>query len=301
MTALNFRIATLNISGGEKTFEEFSHDTQQSRQEALTLLIRRLDADVLCLQEMSQYVDADGVCHSLMDTVNAAGGYRHAFFGETVSMMTHLQVKKDTMAKGIFSDWQNWSKGNAIHSRFPFSRLGDPEHAGQPRNIPLFQPSLYEGTRDTEPRNSILARIKNPPHPFIATLHLTTLKGERQRKAKRPTIEKSQLIRHEQIETFLELVQTHILEKHEPLILAGDFNASQSEFSMAHLMSPDTGFVRLVPENDGPSHAGTNQAIDHIFFYPRDRLIDYSCRMDTSDLSRRASDHLPVVADLQIA
>ena len=42
------------------------------------------------------------------------------------------------------------------------------------------------------------------------------------------------------------------------------------------------------------------EAIDHIFFFPRERLLNYSCRIETSDLSKRASDHLAVVADLQI-
>lgn len=300
MTPLDLRVATLNISGGEKTFEEFSHDTQHSRQEALQMLIGRLNADVLCLQEMSQYMDADGVTHSLLESVDRAGGYDYSYYGKTVSMETHLQVKKDIMVKGIFSDWWDWSKGNAIHSRYPFSRLGDPGRPGVPRNIPLYQPPAYHGNRDTEPRFALLARLKQPPHPFVATLHLTTLMGERKSRAKRHTIEKSHLIRQEQISQLLDLVKVHILETNEPLILSGDFNATSHEYGIFHLLESSAGFVRLVPENDGPTHPMMDKAIDHIFFYPKERLLSYTCQIDTSDLSRRASDHLPVVADLHI-
>jgi cell division protein ZapA (FtsZ GTPase activity inhibitor) len=63
MGILDLRVATLNISGGEKTFEEYSSGTQKSRQEALEMLIKRLDASILCLQEVSQYIDADGITH----------------------------------------------------------------------------------------------------------------------------------------------------------------------------------------------------------------------------------------------
>jgi len=300
VTTFDLRVGTLNISGGEKTFEEFPHDTQQARQEALEILIRRLDAGLLCLQEVSQYIDADGLNHSLMDQVNHAGKYVYSCYGETVSMETHMQVKKDVMVKGIFNDWWNWSKGNAIHSRVPFARLSDPYCPGVPRNIPLYQPLTYEGNRDTEPRYTLLTRLKTPPFPFVATLHLTTLVGERQPNSRPNKLEQSQLLRNQQIQRFLDLVREHILKPGEPLILAGDFNAVSDEYCLSQLLVSESGFVRLVPENESPSHAGSEQLIDHIFFFPRERLIDYHCWIESSNLSRRASDHLPVVANLQI-
>lgn len=300
MTTLDLRIATLNISGGEKTFEAFPHDTQRSRREALEMLVMRLKASVLCLQEVSQYIDADGVTHSLMDAINLAGEYQHAFYGKTVSMETHLQVKKDVMVKGIFNDWWNWSKGNAIHSQIPFARFSDTSLSGVPRNIPLYQPISYEGNRDTDPRYALLARLKEPPYPYVATLHLTTLVGEREPQAIPNKIEQSHLLRYQQIRRFLNLVRDHILHQDEPLILAGDFNATPEEFCISHLLEFENAFTRMVPENAGPTHTGTDQAIDHIFFYPQERLVDYHCRIDDGDLSKRTSDHLPVVADLQI-
>lgn len=300
MSVLSLRVATLNISGGEKTFEEFPHNTQLSRQEALEILVSRLNAEVLCLQEVSQYVDADGVTHSLIDRVNQSGKYDHYSYGKTLSMDTHMQVKKDIMVKGIFNDWWNWSKGNTIHSRIAFSRLSETSRSGVPRNIPLYQPNSYEGNRDTDPRFALLTRLKESPYPFIANLHLSTLVGERHPQALPSKIEQSHLLRSQQVRRFLDLVRVHVIMEGKPLILAGDFNATPDEFCIAQLLESESDFVRLVPENEGPSHTWSEKPIDHIFFYPQERLLSYTCRIDAGNLSRRASDHLPVVADLQI-
>jgi endonuclease/exonuclease/phosphatase family metal-dependent hydrolase len=301
LPSLDLRIATLNIGGGEKSFEEFPNATQKSRQEALAMVIRRLDATVLCLQEVSEFVDAEGLTHSLLDGVNKAGGYDYSFYGETLSMQTHMQVKKDVMVKGVFNDWWNWSKGNAIHSRIPFSRLSVPDRPGIPRNIPLYQPTTYEGTRDTDPRFALLTRLKEPPYPFIVTLHLSTLIGERGEGARPSKLKQAQSLRGQQINRLLDLVRVHILKANEPIILTGDFNAMADEPCMLTLLNEENGFVRLVPEIETPSHPKVSKPIDHIFFYPAERLLDYRSRVSEGDLSRRASDHLPVVADLKIS
>jgi endonuclease/exonuclease/phosphatase family metal-dependent hydrolase len=300
LSTLNLRVATLNIGGGEKTFEEFTHDTQQSRQKALQMLVSRLNADLFCMQEVTQYGDVDGIAHSLLDKISQAGNYPHAFFGKAISMETHMHVKKDVMVKGIFNDWWNWAMGNAILSRVPFARLSDSARAGVPRNVPIFRPLAYQGSRDTDPRYVLLARLKEAPFPYVATLHLTTLVGERPPDCLPKRDKKAQYMRLKQVNRFLDLVRAHILESHEPLILAGDFNATADENCLAHLLEANQGFVRLKPENDGPTHPDLDRAVDHIFFYPQARLVNYSCRIEASDLSRRASDHLPVVADLQI-
>lgn len=300
VTGLDLRAATLNISGGEKTFEEFPNDTQQSRKEALKILIKRLNASLICLQEVSQHIDADGFTISVMEDINHTGGYDYSFFGETLSMETHMQVKKDVMVKGIFKDWWNWSKGNSIHAKFPFARLGDPYSPGVPRNIPLFKPPSYEGTRDTEPRFAILSRLKVPPYPFVINLHLSTLVNERPPGSFPEIMEGSRNLRNQQVKRLLDMVRTYILDRGEPLILAGDFNATEDEYCISQLLESENKFMRLIPENEAPTHHAMEKPIDHIFFYPKERLISYSCRVEIGDLSRRASDHLPVVADLQI-
>ncbi len=300
MTLMHFCAATLNVSGGEKTFATTENTTPQSRKKALERLIKSLGADIMCFQEISQYIDADGVTHGLMNMIQNAGEFEHVFYGKTVSMETHMQVKKDVMVNGIFNDWWNWSKGNAIHSRIPFARLGSTNKNGVPRNIPLYQPRAYEGSRDTDPRYALLTRLKQPPFPFVATLHLTTLVGERPPHTLTHKVEESHLMRYRQIQRFLDLVREHVLEKQEPLILMGDFNATRDEFCIAHLLESEYGFVHLTPENDGPTHPKVSKAIDHIFFYPESRLVNVTCQIINSDLSKRASDHLPILAQLDI-
>jgi endonuclease/exonuclease/phosphatase family metal-dependent hydrolase len=293
-------VATLNVSGGEKTFEPFPHETRHSRQDAREMLIERMDADLLCLQEVSQHIDADGITHSMMEEISQAAGYDYSFYGQTLSMETHMQVKKDVMVRGIFNDWWDWSKGNAVLSRIPFSRLSDTSRPGVPRNIPLYQPPVYGGSRDTDPRFALLARINHAPFPYVATLHLTTLVEEQADPPSPKRITRAQDLRCKQIQRFMDLVGEHILQENCPLILAGDFNATPDEPCLADLLESQNGFVRLKPENEAPTHAALDVPIDHIFFYPQDRLVEYSCRIDAGDLSRRASDHLPVMADIRI-
>jgi len=208
-----------------------------------------------------------------------------------------MQVKKDVMVKGVFNDWWNWSKGNALLSRIPFSRLGDASRPGVPRNVPLYQPQAYEGTRDTDPRFALIARIKHAPFPFAATLHLTTLVGERASPSQPEIVQQAQKLRYDQIQRLLDLVRAHILQKGQPLILAGDFNAAQNELCLRDLLEKN-GFLRLNPKNEIPTHPDLPDPIDHIYFFPKERLLNYSCRIEAGDLSHRASDHLPVVADL---
>jgi endonuclease/exonuclease/phosphatase family metal-dependent hydrolase len=296
----DLRIATLNVSGGEKSFEEYPSATQKSRQEALILLLNRINAQVLCFQEASEFIDADGLRHSLVEQIRQTADYGYAFFGETLSMRDHMQIKKDIMVQGVFNDWQNWAKGNAILSKIPFSRLSDPNRQGTPYSIPLFKPLRYEGNRDTDPRHVILTRLQEPPYPFLATLHLTTLIGERSPNTLPGKGNQARGLRKEQIIRFLDLIKGYILQKNETLILTGDFNATAEEDCISQLLEDEVGFVHLIPENESPSHPKVTQPIDHIFFFPKERLVDYSCQIEVDDLSRRASDHLPVVADLKI-
>ena len=74
--------------------------TYQSRLEAMSLLVKQLDPTVLCLQEASQFVDADGVTHSLLDEIKEAGNYPSAYFGKIVSMETHLQCQERCDGQG---------------------------------------------------------------------------------------------------------------------------------------------------------------------------------------------------------
>lgn len=293
---MKIRVMTLNLGGGIKNFSGMEVPASH-KSEALQQLITEIRPDVLAVQELSQYVDADGISHNMLTRIRREGRFNHTFYGETLSMKTHMQVKKDVMVNGLFNDWYDWSKGNALFSRLSFSRLGNVHKDGSPRNIPIFEPLFYEGTRDTDPRYVILSRLKSAPFPFIVNLHLTTLVGERDENASLETINTAHAVRTEQMRRILALLEVHVLTPQLPLIMMGDFNAPEDEFAIKTLLEEENGFTRLVPANPMPTH-GSAGCVDHIFFYPRSRLLEYSCRVVSGDTAELASDHLPVVADL---
>jgi len=295
---LTLRIMTLNLGGGVKNFSGEPDETT-SKNEALLDLLFQLQPDVLCVQEIAQYTDAEGLKHSMVDLICNGGEYSFHCYGETLSMKHHMQVKKDLMVNGLFKDWWDWSKGNAVFSRLPFARLGDPTREGVPRNVPIFQPLRYEGTRDTDPRYVILTRLKRSPFPYLVNLHLTTLIGERGEAKEDAIVARAQQLRAEQISQVISLLSENILQKGLPLLLAGDFNANPDEPALQLGLEAEHGFVRLAPSNDIPTHPEAG-AVDHIYFFPGSRLLSYSCQVVASDLAHRISDHLPVLADVVI-
>ncbi|MGI6250225.1 MAG: endonuclease/exonuclease/phosphatase family protein [Anaerolineaceae bacterium] len=298
MPQLVLKVMTLNLGGGVKNFTG-SPVASAWKTDAILSLISDIQPDVLGVQEVAQYIDADGTMHSMVDQINAGSSFGNCFYGETLSMKKHLQIKKDLMIKGLFNDWYDWSKGNGLFSRIPFARLSDGKKDGSPRNVPLFQPLSYEGTRDTDPRFAILTRLKQEPYPFLINLHLTTLVGERSKNAWQEVVDAAVIARQQQIAKVLGLMEEHVLLKGLPFILMGDFNAEPQEYTLRGMLEEEKQFVRLVPEKaiDTHVHAGS---VDHIFFFPANRLIEYRCRVVNSETAHAVSDHLPVVADLII-
>ncbi len=295
---LKLRLMTLNLGGGIKNYRGTPKESCD-KSEAISLLINRIKPDVLGVQEIAQFLDGDGNMHSMTDRIRYDIQFSQAFYGETLSMKHHMQVKQALMVEGIFNDWWDWSKGNAIFSHLPFSRLGDPEKSGMPRNVPVFQPSRYEGTRDTDPRYVIITRLKAAPHPFILNLHLSTLVGERGENAWSETIEAAERARSRQILNMIGLIEKHVLIPGHPVVLMGDFNANPEEYTLRGHLVEDYDFVRLIPVNDIPTH-GDAGSVDHIYFAPAKRLLRYECRVVDDELARQVSDHLPVVADIEI-
>ncbi|MFZ3151577.1 MAG: endonuclease/exonuclease/phosphatase family protein [Anaerolineaceae bacterium] len=295
---LKLRIMTLNLGGGVKNFTGASTGAV-GKYAALIQLITEINPDVLAVQEIAQHVDADGIRHSMVDQIRLGGQFSYSFYGETLSMKKHMQVKKDLMVNGLFSDWWDWSKGNAIFSRLSFSRLGDCQHEGVPRNVPIYQPLVYEGSRDTDPRYVILTRIKQAPYPYLVNLHLTTLVGERGVNPWPEIVNTAKLTRAQQVAIILGMLEEHVLIPELPLILMGDFNADAEEYALKDILEEKRHFTRLVPENNLPTHASAGM-VDHFFFFPVSRLVSYQCRVVSDGLANQISDHLPVVADLVI-
>lgn len=294
---LKLRLMTLNLGGGIKSFS--GPEDSADKTEASLELIHKLNPDLLAVQEVAQYVNADGILHSMVARLASSVPFAHSFYGETLSTKHNMQLKQKAMIQAIFNDWWDWSKGNAFFSRLPFSQLSDSNRPGEPRNLPIFQPHRYEGTRDTDPRFVILTRLMVPPYPFVLNLHLTTLVGERGTNVQPKIVEKAQQIRAEQIQRILDLLEAHVLRPGLPLILLGDFNALQDEHALKKLLFKEHGFVRLIPDPDLATHP-TAGAVDHICFFPASRLLNYHAFVVDSELSHRVSDHLPVVADLSI-
>lgn len=290
---------TLNIGGGSKQYRNQADSMTPEKRQKMIELISKMQADILCVQEVAQYIDANGIQHSMVDYIRSAREYPYFLYGETLSMKRHMQVKKDKMVDGLFNDWWDWSKGNAVFSRYPFSRLGDETKEGTPRNVPIFQPLTYEGSRDTDPRYVILSRIKAAPFPFVVNVHLTTLVGERGPSAWADVIDAARLTRQQQLDRVLSLVQSHILELGLPLILMGDFNATPEEYTIKEYLEKEIGFVRLEPRNPIATHKVAGM-VDHIFFAPADRLVSYECWIEDQELAYEVSDHLPVVAEITI-
>lgn len=290
---------TLNLGGGIKNFSG-TLETNVNRSEALLTLIRQIKPDLLCVQEIAQYVDGDGIKHSMVDLIREGVHFSHAYYGETLSMKRHMQVRKDLMVEGLFKDWWDWSKGNAVFSRIPFARLGSEKRDGFPRNVPIFQPLTYEGTRDTDPRFAIIARVKRAPFPYLVNMHLTTLVGERGEAPQEKVIRSARELRAEQILRVMDLVEANILKAGLPLILTGDFNANPDEYALSGILEAEKGFTRLIPENPIPTHPFAGE-VDHFYISPTGVLREYRCKVIDTDLAHRSSDHLPVVADLVFA
>ena len=293
------RVMTLNLGGGIKNFSG-TLETNVNRSEALLALIHQIKPDLLCVQEIAQYVDGDGIKHSMVDLIREGAQFSHAYYGETLSMKRHMQVRKDLMVEGLFKDWWDWSKGNAVFSRIPFARLSSEKKDGFPRNVPIFQPLTYEGTRDTDPRFAIIARVKQAPFPYLVNMHLTTLVGERGEAPQEKIIQSARELRAEQILRVMDLVEANILKAGLPLILTGDLNANPDEDALSGILEAEKGFTRLVPENPIATHPFAGE-VDHFYISPTGTLREYRCKVIDNDLAHRSSDHLPVVADLAFA
>lgn len=297
--AAQFRLMTYNVRGGTRDPGAGAGRVRE--------VIRAISPDILAMQEVGEFQDADGVWRGgLREIAPDAESGQHGYFGPTVDMREHLQVQKSLFVHGIFNDWLDWRIGNALLSRWDFVRLGDPLKHGVPRNVSLYRAPLYLGNRDTEPRHVIVARVNRAPvYPFIVGVHLTTLVAEREQVGGPVPFpgkaEQAQLLRFGQARRLLELLKEHVLDAGEVVFLLGDFNAVASEACITSVLEGEAGFVRLVPK-DGTkfTHPEVGGPIDHIFVYPGDRLLEYECWIADDLAARGASDHLPVVADVRV-
>jgi len=83
-----------------------------------------------------------------------------------------------------------------------------------------------------------------------------------------------------------------------PMILMGDFNATADEYTLRDLLEQEHGILQLKPQDNIATHSHAG-AVDHIYFFPAKRLVEYKCYVVSTPLSHMISDHLPVVADIK--
>lgn len=309
-STITLRLMTYNIGGGRKSsFHEDATNLDQAIR-----VIREIAPDILAVQEAILRVDAEGVAHhSARQIAEGAGFGENYAFGATLSRREHMHAMKQLFVESVFHDEQDWIQGNALFSRWRLVRLSDPHLAGQAVNIPIFRPPVYEGNRDTDPRCALLARLDIPSlFPYVICTHFTTLVNERsahdpqtftpsERQFMLARHEEASLIRYRQAQMIVELLRKHVLEAGHTAILMGDLNALADEMCIADELVEKGGFVHLDPENkDISTHPKTTGAVDHIFIYPRHRLIEYSCRILNVPGLEAVSDHLPVLADVTL-
>jgi endonuclease/exonuclease/phosphatase family metal-dependent hydrolase len=285
------KLMTYNLGGGRKNLGSNFSD--------ILRVIKKENPDILAIQEGGKWKlldkkEVDQIKAIAEDGINS----KYYFFGPTLTMKENFHIKKELFVHGIFNDWENWQQGNALFSRWPFTRLGDSKKPGTPYNIPLYKVS-YEGNRDTDPRYIILAQIDMGfAKVFTLVTHLTTLYGERGDREIHKKGEESQKLRWEQCERILDLTREYILERDQLAFLMGDLNATFSEPAISTTLEKKGGFIRLLPFNNLSTHLKVDLPVDHIFIFPGKYHIKYDCKIYDDGFS--ASDHNPVVADITI-
>ncbi|GAB4467487.1 MAG: endonuclease/exonuclease/phosphatase family protein [Anaerolineae bacterium] len=289
-----YRLLTYNIGGGRQQ--------AASDMAAVRTVIREAAPDVVALQEVTCIQDAAGNWYSDLEAIQEALGESFAaFYTPSVTLSQHLHIGKTAMLEALFRDDRDWQQGNALLSRWPFHRLGERSLPGEARRVPLFRPTQYLGSRDTEPRNAIVARLGRPPfYPLVIATHLTTLSGERGTDELPGRSAEARRLRAEQARQLVGLLAA-ARRRDEVVFLLGDFNAAADEESIRQVLVGQGEFLHLRPAqaNIG-THPKVPTPIDHIFVYPASRLVDYRCHIIDSDLAQRASDHLPVLAEVTL-
>jgi endonuclease/exonuclease/phosphatase family metal-dependent hydrolase len=177
-----------------------------------------------------------------------------------------LELAEQLGYHGAFVAAQSWAQGeygNALLSRYPLADC---------RRVTLPKPARLP----VETRCLMQCRIQWPKGEVqVWNTHLGLLAAERR--------------------TQVQLVLQHLSENgHAPLILCGDFNARPRAKELLGL------FEHLTRVNSQRTFPGFLPVVhlDHVFHTPQLQVV--SCFVPKSPLAKRASDHLPIVVDLDL-
>lgn len=295
MSTQTYRLMTYNIGGGR--------DPETSPRDLIAQVIREAEPDVLAIQEAVRRQDFDGRWHDDVEALRLLlGEDACAVFAPTVTLQAHLHTRKKALLDALYADDRDWQMGNALISRWPFHRFRVPDQPGPPRDVPLFRPKVYEGTRNSDPRSALLARIgAAPDYPIVIATHLTTLLGEREKLPVPGVAELAAALRLEQTRQIAALITDEIRASGQIVFLMGDLNATLEEASIRQVLIEETGFLAFDPGPDCPgTHPKVKQPIDHVLAFPAERIEDYACRIVDTETSRAASDHLPVCIEVAV-
>lgn len=295
MTGIELKAMTYNIAGGNRK-------NQQSLPRCIDVIAQEKPGFV-ALQEATRSKKLGGKWTIDAKTIAKTVGYPYWCFDKAISLESHFHIGNTKMVDAIFNDMEDVQYGSALLSSYPFLSLDqDLDTPGKPRWLRIFNAGFYAGNRDSESRYVWLARLKIADlNPYVVSLHLSTLIGERGVGA---SLEKQRIadgLRLEQLRSILDLLREKVLRTNLPLLLLGDFNVQvgNPEHRIIDLLERQERFVWLKPNNeDAYSHLGHKTLIDHLFAFPVERIDGYTAHVVDSASSRMASDHLPVTATI---
>ena len=288
--SVNLRLMTYNIGGVKKPSFNFSDAVK---------IISELSPDVLCIQEITKTIRADGNIDDQVQIITERiDGKTSSFFGPTISLPKHFHPAKDLFVQMLFDDVEEWHQGNALLIKSTFSKLSDSSQKGKPYSLPVYNPARYEGNRNTDPRAIIISRANfSFLSPYIVGTHLTTLVSENSPDSEEfNTIKQTaQNMRFDQCMWISKILNKHVIQKNYPTFLLGDFNAPPNEPCIQKIIEEQCKFSRLIPSNKK-----SDSMVDHIFIFPGENYIEYDCYIYDDTKAASASDHFPVFADITI-
>lgn len=126
-----------------------------------------------------------------------------------------------------------------------------------------------------EPRGAVRATF-GPPRLRVIGVHLGLTPGMRKRQ--------------------LRTLSDHMSPSDGPVLLAGDFNTHATDSRIGALLG---GNMQVISPGHSFHSALPFAPFDRFVLNDPDLALD--CHVHRSDLARRASDHLPIVADLDLA
>lgn len=324
----NLRLVTWNI-GGAKFLREKKPVQNALRtriNQGLTELIQKHQPDLILLQETVRY----GHSEHPTDFIRPPAGY---YYDVSVAIDTLMQThpskwstyrsgghwsQKDYLAQGL---GMLWKKDMAHAPIWEFRGIAGPVIE---KEIVRLETGLYTGDRDTEPRLAVVTHfmISNKDQLrdiFIVHLHLSTLKGEREKFPRMDDL--GSRTRLEQIEVILNGIvsryeewrlQTGYDEKKPSAlwILAGDFNCTPDSPEIQKIermnfidMNPDKG---QGSKGQGFPENRAEITVDYIFAGPRHHVFETKSLQtviqnnSTPLYHLTGSDHYPVLAEVPV-